>query len=90
VYIVGGDRNVVRDNTIISGIPGGTAFAVRGTGNTLDGNIAAGREPEFPATNVGIAFTADGNYYGDNRMGSNVPFSLNGTVQTDWGGNVGY
>jgi hypothetical protein len=87
-YIVGGDRNLIRDNTITGG-GFGTAFDVRGTGNTLDGNIVAGREDSL-STTVGIAFTADGNYYGDNRMAAQVPFALGGTVQVDWGGNVGY
>jgi hypothetical protein len=87
-YAVGGDRNVVRDNTITGG-GFGTAFAVGGTGNTLDGNIVASREGGL-STGVGIGFTADGNYYGDNRMAAIVPFNLNGTVQTDWGGNVPY
>jgi hypothetical protein len=87
-YIVGGDRNVVRDNTITGG-GFGTTFDVGGTGNTLDGNIVAGREGSLSATN-GIRFTADGNYYGNNRMAAQVPFLLGGTVQVDWGGNVGY
>ena len=37
-----------------------------------------------------MEFTANGNYYGNNRMAAQVPFALGGTVQTDWGGNVGY
>jgi len=88
-YAVDGNRNVIRDNTI-SGGGANFAFAVRGTGNTLDGNIVAAPGEASLATRVGIDFTADGNYYGDNRMGAVVPFNLNGTVQTDWGGNVGY
>ena len=87
-YVVDGDRNVIRDNTI-TGSGAGVAFAVGGTGNTLDGNIVASREAG-PSTEVGIEFTADGNYYGNNRMAAIVPFNLNGTVQTDWGGNVSY
>jgi hypothetical protein len=87
-YAVGGDRNVVRDNTITGG-GFGTAFAVGGTGNTLDANILASREGGLLTTN-GIRFTADGNYYGNNRMAAQVPFALGATVQTDWGGNVGY
>jgi hypothetical protein len=88
LYDVDGDRNVVRDNTITGG-GAGTAFAVGGTGNTLDGNIVASRDASL-LTHVGIGFTRDGNYYGDNRIAATVPFNLNGTVQTDWGGNVGY
>jgi hypothetical protein len=88
VYVVEGDRNVVRDNTITGG-GANVAFDVGGTGNTLDGNIVASREGSL-SIHIGIGFTADGNYYGDNRMAAIVPFNLNGTVQTDWGGNVGY
>jgi hypothetical protein len=87
-YSVDGDRNVLRDNTI-TGSGFGTVFAVSGTGNTLDGNIVASREGGLIAS-VGIRFTADGNYYGDNRMAAQVPFALGATVQADWGGNVGY
>src|SRR6187551_279098 len=32
----------------------------------------------------------NGNFYGDNRMQTAVPFDLGGTTQTNWGGNVGY
>jgi hypothetical protein len=88
-YTVDGDRNVIRDNTITGG-GADLAFEVRGTANTLDGNIVAPPGEASRATRVGIDFTADGNYYGDNRMGAIVPFNLNGTVQTDWGGNVDY
>ena len=87
-YIVDGDRNVLRDNTV-TGSGAGTGFAVGGTGNTLDGNIVASREGG-PSAIVGIGFTANGNFYGDNRMAATVPFDLNGTVQKDWGGNVSY
>lgn len=87
-YLIKGHRNVIRDNTITGG-GAGTAFAVRGTGNTLDGNIVASREGG-QSTLVGVAFTADGNFYGDNRMAAQVPFALGATVQTDWGGNEGY
>jgi hypothetical protein len=64
-------------------------WAISGTANTLDGNVAApGRFGERART--GMAFTADGNFYGDNRMAAQTPFVVGGTVQTDWGGNVGY
>lgn len=87
IVIVQGDQNVVSANTVVPG--GNPAFAIGGTANTLDGNIVApvhatGR------SRVGMEFTRDGNFYGDNRMAAQVPFALGGTVQTDWGGNVGY
>ena len=56
---------------------------------TLDGNIGAPSDPARREA-VGMRYTADGNFYGDNRMAAQVPFDLGGTVQTDWGGNVGY
>jgi hypothetical protein len=91
-FEVEGDNNVVRGNTVLLG--GITAnasaiYVISGTGNTLDGNIAAPPTPTERAQ-VGMQFTADGNYYGDNRMAAQVPFELGGTVQTDWGGNVDY
>jgi hypothetical protein len=90
VVSVSGDRNVVRDNTaVITETPGSPMFVISGTGNTLDGNIVASGN-DYARASVGIAFTADGNFYGDNRMAATVPFALGGTVQTDWGGNVGY
>ena len=87
-YVIAGARNVVRDNTI-TGTGDIVAFGVSGVKNTLDGNILASREAG-PPVRVGIDFTANGNYYGNNRMAATVPFNLNGTVQTDWGGNVSY
>ena len=89
-FDIEGDANVVRNNTVITGEFNGHAlYAISGTANTLDGNIGA---PSDPARRelVGMRFTADGNFYGDNRMAAQVPFDLGGTVQTDWGGNVGY
>jgi hypothetical protein len=34
--------------------------------------------------------TITGGGWGNNRMAAQVPFNLRATVQTDWGGNVGY
>ena len=69
-------------------------WRIGGTANTLDGNIGAPSEslglPRAVRARIGMQFTAEGNYYGDNRMAAEVPFALGGTVQTDWGGNVGY
>jgi hypothetical protein len=91
VFDIKGDNNVVRDNTALvgNGSIGDPLWAISGTANTLDGNVAApGRFGERART--GMAFTADGNFYGDNRMAAQTPFVVGGTVQTDWGGNVGY
>jgi hypothetical protein len=88
VVLIGGDHNVVRGNTIDAGEQR-AIIDVRGTANTLDGNIAHPTAVGSRAS-IGIAFGADGNYYGDNRMAASVPFQLGSTVQTDWGGNVGY
>lgn len=40
--------------------------------------------------NSGIRFTMNGNFYGNNRVAASVPFNVGATVQTDWGGNVGF
>jgi hypothetical protein len=64
-------------------------FDVSGIGNTLDGNIAAPGVRGM-AARTGIEFTADGNYYGGNRLAATGPFALGATTQTDWGGKVGY
>ena len=88
-FVVDGDTNVVRANTVLGGFSARSIFVINGTANTLDGNIVAPPTPTARALN-GMEFTADGNYYGDNRMAAQVPFLLGGTVQTDWGGNVGY
>ena len=91
-FEVEGDNNVVRDNTVLLGgtiVNASAIYAISGTANTLDGNIAAPSSP-FERVRTGMAFTADGNYYGDNRMAATMPFALGGTVQIDWGGNVGY
>jgi len=89
---VDGDYNVLRGNTVLG--PPSTNLRIVGTGNALDGNIAPppASDPDEagPLARVGMEFTADGNYYGNNRMAALVPFALGGTLQTDWGGNVGY
>jgi hypothetical protein len=87
---VEGDNNVVRGNTVLTGRLIARVFAISGTRNTLDGNIAAPAQDPGRESLIGMEFTGDGNYYGNNRMSAPVPFSLGGTVQTDWGGNVGY
>ena len=90
VVSVSGDRNVLRDNTaVVTEFPGSLMFVISGTGNTLDGNVVASGN-DYASASVGIRFTADGNFYGDNRMAATVPFDLGGTLQTNWGGNVAY
>jgi hypothetical protein len=91
-FRVEGDHNVLRSNVLVTGSTptSDPLWQVSGTGNTLDGNIAAPAHEQERQATAGMEFTADGNYYGDNRMAAQVPFSLGGTVQTDWGGNVGY
>lgn len=86
-FTIQGDQNVVRANTVLYGAS--PVFAIGGTANTLDGNIVAPVHATARAR-VGVEFTRDGNFYGNNRMAAQVPFALGGTVQTDWGGNVGY
>ena len=87
---VKGDSNVLRANTVLlGGFVGEPIFSINGTANTLDGNIAASPFLGFRAP-VGMEFTADGNFYGNNRMAAQIPFALGSTTQTNWGGNVGY
>jgi hypothetical protein len=88
-FTVDGNNNVLRNNTVLVGSNVGKLWSIDGSGNTLDGNVAAPAEPGARGA-VGIEFLADGNYYGDNRMAAAVPFALGATTQTDWGGNVGY
>ncbi len=88
-FDVEGDHNVLRSNTVLVGFSTEAVLRISGTANTLEGNIGAPNESEWEA-GAGIKFTADGNYYGNNRMAARTPFLLGGTVQTDWGGNVGY
>jgi hypothetical protein len=63
--------------------------------NTIRGNyvepVIARSEPPFgpfiAPWRVGIRFTGNGNRYGDNLIGADVPFELGSTVQVDLGGN---
>jgi hypothetical protein len=88
-FDVRGNNNVVRDNTLFSAGETIAVLRVSGTANVLDGNIAT-LAGEFGRISTGICFERDGNFYGDNRMQATVPFDLGGTMQTNWGGNVGY
>ena len=86
---VRGNGNVVRDNTLAIGGETFVAMNVSGTGNVIDGNIGAVVDTQGSILR-GIRFEQNGNFYGDNRMQTAVPFDLGGTTQTDWGDNVGY
>jgi hypothetical protein len=89
---VGGDNNILRGNIALLGGVTSAIYVISGTANTLDGNIAAppsGKTIPTQQAHTGMLFTADGNFYGDNRMAAQMPF-VGGAAQTDWGGNVGY
>jgi hypothetical protein len=93
IFDVMGDNNVLRDNTVAIDVEGfgppRTLMVVNGSRNVVHGNIALpGITGERSPT--GIRFVRDGNFYGDNRIAALVPFDLGATVQTDWGGNVGF
>jgi hypothetical protein len=88
-FDVRGDRNILRDNTIVASGEVNVIFDVLGTENVIDHNVAAGTAGNGRAQ-VGVRFGRDGNFYGDNRMAAGTPFQVGGTLQKDWGGNVGY
>lgn len=88
-FDVQGDANVLRNNTLATDGETYVVLKVSGTGNILDGNVGAVVGPQG-AIATGIRFEQIGNFYGDNRMDTAIPFDLGGTTQTDWGGNVGY
>jgi hypothetical protein len=89
VIVVDGRKNVIRDNTIL--VEGSLEPVVRvnNGANVLEANVVMPVLSGERAT-VGIQFTADGNFYGNNRLGALVPVDLGGTTQVDWGGNVGF
>lgn len=90
-FSVKGDGNVLRDNTVlVRGLDYfQVMFSVEGTGNVLDGNIIVPQTPERGG--VGISFSQDGNFHGNNRLGGvSEAIRPNGTVQTDWGGTVAF
>jgi hypothetical protein len=61
-------------------------------GNVLDEEVFGPGEAYAVAgeNNVVRDNTITGGGWGNNRMAAQVPFNLGATVQTDWGGNVGY
>lgn len=89
-----GDSTIVKDNLFISSDPesAGPIF-VQGTDNLIIGNVSKPRIRDggyVSRWSGGIAFTADGNYYGNNKMAAETPFSLGSTTQIDLGGNEGF
>jgi Periplasmic copper-binding protein (NosD) len=89
--LVDGDHNILRNNTVLVEATGmhNTALGIDGTDNVVDGNISVTSATE--RSGAGMVFLQDGNFYGDNRFGGALEaVELNGTVQTDWGGNVAY
>ncbi|NQV86417.1 MAG: hypothetical protein HQ492_05005, partial [Woeseiaceae bacterium] len=87
-----GNNNLIAGN-LIRGVSW-VGLKIDGSGNIVKDNalvpdVNAGYPGTYPVA-VGINFLQDGNFYGDNQMSAIVPFELNGTVQTDLGGNVGY
>jgi hypothetical protein len=87
--LVNGRQNLLRDNTIqVDGLAE-AAIQVNNGANVLEANIVL-PIPGGDRATVGIQFTADGNSFGNNRLGALVPVSVGATTQTDWGGNVGF
>ncbi|HEX7079547.1 MAG TPA: DNRLRE domain-containing protein [Gammaproteobacteria bacterium] len=89
--LIHGDANIVADNVLVpmAGVQAGNAITVQGTRNILRGNLAA-PDGEGASWTAGIEFQQDGNFFGDNQVAATVPFDLGGTVQTDWGDNIGF
>ena len=86
--LVNGRQNLVRDNTIrVDGLTE-AAIQVNDRANVLEANIVL-PVPGGDRATVGIQFTADGNSFGNNRLGALVPVDVGSTTQTNWGGNVG-
>ena len=87
---VSGEGNIVEGNVLApeAAFSGSGAIVVSGGANILNGNIL--RPSPDGAIQTGMVFEQDGNFYGDNRIAAGVPFELGGTVQTDWGGNIGF
>ena len=87
--LLNGRHNLVRDNTIqVDGLTE-AAIQVNDGANVLEANIVL-PVPGGDRATVGIQFTADGNSFGNNRLGALVPVDVGSTTQTNWGGNVGF
>jgi hypothetical protein len=86
---VNGDDNVVLNNvflTEVDGRAGVAAIVVEGSSNVLRDNLAP---PIRGRWGTGISFQGSGNFYGNNQMAADQPFTGAGN-QTDWGGNFGF
>lgn len=84
---VRGRGNLLRANTFnVDGFSGPVIEIANGA-NVLEANVVL-PTPDGDRAGVGIRFTADGNAFGNNRLGALVPVDVGATVQTDWGGNV--
>ncbi|HET8696683.1 MAG TPA: right-handed parallel beta-helix repeat-containing protein [Gammaproteobacteria bacterium] len=87
--VVEGSANLLARNVVRASVD--TIVSINGSRNTIEGTLAppslsvGGSGAQF-----GITFLQDGNFFGNNRLAASVPVNTNGTVQTDWGGNVGY
>lgn len=79
---VEGNGNLILGNTFRYS---SVAIEIDGANNVAKDNIQLAG-----IGSIGINFLQDGNYYQNNLVSATVPFELNGTVQTDLGGNVGY
>jgi hypothetical protein len=93
--LVDGDRNTIEGNVFKAyGDPDSiAAIVIDGSANIVRGNLALPSAWDYPwiiKWAAGIEFLQGGNYYGNNQMAAIEPFVLNGTVQIDWGGNVGF
>ena len=67
-FAVEGDYNVIRDNTVLIGKEWPDPLA-RSAARRTRSTATSRRHPSPTARAVvGMEFTADGNYYGDNRM----------------------
>jgi hypothetical protein len=91
--VIVGNFNDAQDNVLIhcGAVSGSNAMSVSGQWNTLRGNLMPRCSDAFGlGWSVGIGFGQAGNFYGDNIVWALRPFELNGTVQTDLGGNVGF
>jgi hypothetical protein len=86
---VDGRGNLLRDNTFRVDGSAEPVVQVNNGANVLEANVVL-PIPGGQRASVGIVFTADGNQFGNNRVGAVVPFNVGATTQTDWGGNVGF
>jgi hypothetical protein len=87
--LVDGRSNLLRDNTLQ--VDGSTepVLQVNNGANVLEANVVL-PIPGGERATVGIRFTADGNSFGNNRLGALVPVDVGATTQTNWGGNVSF